>query len=482
MTSASPAAADVPATTVPAQPAATTAAGKITDDILRPVFAPMFALANVPWVLAFLSAAGLTGMLFTAFAFHCVEGIGIFGIESPVGWGNYIVTYVFWIGIAVSGTLVSSILFLFRQRWRNAINRSTEAMTVFAVSVAGLFPALHTGRPWCDYWLMPYPNTLHVWPQFKSPIIWDVFAITGYATASVIFFYLGLIPDLATVRDRAKNPLQKMIYGALALGWKGSASDWRHYERAYAQFAWLATPLVLGMHSTIATLLAVGDVPGWHATIFPPYFVSGAIYGGLAMALLLLVPLRAWSGLKEYITIDHLERLAKIMLACGLIVAYVYACEFYTAWYSESPYERGQFLWYRLAGAHHWAWLLMMTCNVAIPQLLWFRAVRRSLAGLVLVAIAVNIGMWFERFVITCLSLEADHLPSSWGYYRFSDWDWLLLAGSFGMFFTAFLGFIRFAPVIAIAELKSILLQPQHLTPNPAAAPAATPPGETTHV
>ncbi|MBA2480879.1 MAG: polysulfide reductase NrfD [Planctomycetes bacterium] len=434
-------------------------AAKITDDILAPVFKfPPFA-----WWGAFLTAAGLTGALFLAFALHCVEGIGIFGINSTIGWGNYIVTYVFWIGIAVSGTLVSSILFLFRQRWRNAINRSTEAMTVFAVSVAGLFPALHTGRPWVDYWLMPYPNDLDLWPQFKSPIIWDVFAITGYATTSVIFFYLGLIPDLATVRDRAKHPLQKMIYGALAMGWKGTASDWRHYERSYAQFAWLATPLVLGMHSTIATLLAVGQVPGWHSTVFPPYFVSGAIFGGLAMALALLIPMRAAFQLKQYITIDHLERIAKIMLACGLIVTYVYITEFFTAWYSESVYERGQFLWYRLSGPHAWAWILMQTCNTLIPQLLWFRSVRRSIGGLMFVALAINLGMWLERFVISCLSLEADHLPANWSYYTFSGWDWFILLGSFGMFFTMFLGFIRVAPVISIAEIKSVLLQPKRI-------------------
>jgi molybdopterin-containing oxidoreductase family membrane subunit len=436
-------------------PAGLTAA-KITDDII----APLFKFPPLMWWAAFLGAAGLTGALFTAFGLHCVEGIGIFGIESPVGWGNYIVTYIFWIAIAVAGTLVSSILFLFRQRWRNAINRSTEAMTVFAISVAGLFPAMHTGRPWVDYWLMPYPNDLSLWPQFKSPIIWDVFAITGYATTSVIFFYLGLIPDLATVRDRAKHPIQKMVYGALAMGWKGTAADWRHYERAYAQFAWLATPLVIGMHSTIATLLAVGDVPGWHATIFPPYFVSGAIFNGLAMALLLLIPLRKAFRFEDYITIDHLDKLAKIMFACSLFVTYVYICEFFSAWYSESVYERGHFLWYRIAGPHAWAWTCMILGNSICPQLLWIRAVRRSIPGLLFVAAMATQGMWFERFVISCMSLEADHLPSAWRYYSFTSWDWFILAGSFGMFFTMFLGFIRVAPIIAIAELKSVLLPP----------------------
>jgi molybdopterin-containing oxidoreductase family membrane subunit len=445
-------------TTDHAQPEGELTAARITDDII----APLFKFPPLIWWALFLTAAGLTGGLFFAFGLHCVEGIGIFGINSTMGWGNYIVTYIFWIAIAVAGTLVSSILFLFRQRWRNAINRSTEAMTVFAISVAGLFPAMHTGRPWVDYWLMPYPNDLSLWPQFKSPIIWDVFAITGYATTSVIFFYLGLIPDLATVRDRAKHPLQKMIYGALAMGWKGTAADWRHYERAYAQFAWLATPLVIGMHSTIATLMAVGDVPGWHATIFPPYFVSGAIFNGLATALLLLIPLRAAFKFERYITIGHLERLAKIMLLCSLLLTYVYSCEFYCAWYSQSPYEQAQFLWYRPFGEHSWAWITMMTCNVAIPQLLWFKQVRTSLVGLMMVAVAADIGMWFERFVIGCLSLEADQLPANWNYYSFTSWDWFILAGSFGMFFTMFLGFIRVAPSISIAELKSVLLVPHH--------------------
>jgi len=429
---------------------------KLTDDVI----APLFKLPPMAWHGAFMTANGFTLLLFLAFGMHCVEGIGIFGINNTVGWGNYIVTYIFWIAIAVAGTLVSSILFLFRQRWRNAINRSTEAMTVFAISVAGIFPAMHTGRPWTDYWFMPYPNDLSLWPQFKSPIIWDVFAITGYATTSIVFFYLGLIPDLATVRDRATNPIQKMVYGALALGWKGTASDWRHYERSYRQFAWLATPLVIGMHSTIATLVAAGDLAGWHATIFPPYFVDGAIFNGLGMALLMLVPLRIAYKFQRYITMDHLERLAKIMLVCSCILGYIYLTEFYCAWYGESIYERQHFLWYRIDGAHAWAWLFMIGGNVIVPQLLWVKSIRRSSAGLVLVGLCCLLGMWFERFVITDVSLELDFLPANWNYYSFSSWDWLILSGSFGMFFTMFLGFIRVAPIIAIAELKQTLFTP----------------------
>ncbi len=439
---------------------------KLTDDII----APLFRKPSIPWAMMFMVANLLTLGLFTAFGFHCVEGIGIFGIDDTVGWGNYIVTYIYWIAIAVAGTLVSSILFLFRQRWRNAVNRSTEAMTVFAVSVAGLFPAMHTGRPWTDYWLMPYPNDLSLWPQFKSPIIWDVFAITGYATTSVLFFYLGLIPDLATVRDRAKNPIQRMIYSALSLGWKGTASDWRHYERAYAQFAWLATPLVIGMHSTIATLVAAGDAPGWHATLFPPYFVDGAIFNGLGMALLMLIPLRFAFKFEKYITTDHLERLAKIMLLCSTILFYIYLNELYCSWFSESVYERQQFLWYRAYGPHAWAWYLMVGGNAILPQILWFKPLRRNLGVLVLVAIGSQIGMWFERFVITCMSLETDFIPASWDHYAFTGWDWFILCGSFGMFFTMFLGFIRVAPIISIAELKMTLFAPPPDTASTASA------------
>lgn len=432
-------------------------AKQITDDIVRPIFTP----PPFAWFGAFGTAASITGLLFLAIAMYCVEGYGIFGTNQPVNWGNDITTYIFWIGIAVAGTLVSAILFLFRQRWRTAVNRSTEAMTVFAVNIAGLFPLIHTGRPWVDFWLMPYPNDRLLWPNIKSPIVWDVFAISAYATTSIIFWYLGLIPDLATVRDRTTNKWQRMLYSVLAMGWRGGAKDWHHYERAYAQFAWISTPLVIGMHSTIAVLCAVGKVPGWHATIFAPYFVSGAIFGGLAMALCLLIPMRAFLKLEHYITIDHLEKLAKIMLGVGLLVLYVYVMEFFAAFYSENGYERYQFLW-RMTGDYSWCFWLMTTCNVLIPQLLWFKRVRRSLLGLMFVGLAVNVGMWFERFVIVSLSVMRDHLPSSWGHYAFTGFDWMVLIGSIGMFFTMFLLFVRAFPVISIAELKAVLLNSHH--------------------
>ncbi len=433
-------------------------AKQLTDDVT----APLFKLPNLIWFHGFGLAQMLAVLLFVAIGCYCVEGYGIFGTNQPVNWGNDITTYIFWIGIAVAGTLVSAILFLFRQKWRTAINRSTEGMTVMAIQIAGLFPLIHTGRPWVDFWLMPYPNDRYLWPNFKSPIVWDVFALTAYALCSIIFWYLGLVPDFATVRDRATRPWQRRIYSVLAMGWRGRAEDWNHFERAYAQFAWISTPLVLGMHSTIAILAAVGKVSGWHTTIFAPYFVSGAIFGGLAMAIVLLVPMRSMLKLERYITVDHLERLAKVMLATGLLVAYVYVMEFFAAWYTESPYEKHQFLVFRPTGEWAWGFWTMMTCNVAIPQLLWIKAVRRNLVALFLIAIAVNVGMWFERFVIIALSVMHDALPSTWGHYAFTGFDWMILAGSFGLFFTMILVFVRVAPVVSIAELKALLLRRSH--------------------
>jgi molybdopterin-containing oxidoreductase family membrane subunit len=437
-------------------------AQKITDDLT----APIFRRPSLAWAMAFLTSFGVMHLLVVAVAAYVWGGYGVFGVNSTVGWGNDIATYIYWIGIAVAGTLVSSILLLFRQKWRTGVNRATEAMTVFAINIAGLFPLIHTGRPWVDFWLIPHPNDLALYPQFKSPIVWDVFAITGYATTSVLFFYLGLIPDFATLRDRCPDTfigrLQRKVYAALSLGWKGTASNWRHYERAYSQFAWISTPLVIGMHSTIATLLAVSLVPGWHASCFPPYFVSGAIFGGLAMALLLLIPLRAGFKLHDYITTDHLDKLAKIMLGVGMIVTYIYGMEFFSAWYSESQFEKGQFL-YRLFGGHAWSFWLMLFCNVACLQLFWFPRFRRNVVTVFFVAFMVNIGMWLERFNIVVLSLEHDHLPVNWNHYAFTGFDYLLMAGSFGLFFTQFLGFIRVAPIVAIAEVKQTLLhKPDH--------------------
>ncbi len=436
-------------------------AAQITDDLTRDCLAFNPLRPPMGWAGAMALSKLLLFCFVAAIATYIIVGYGVFAPNNAVNWANDIASYVYWIGIAVAGTLVSSVLLLFRQRWRTGINRATEAMTVFAINIAGIYPLIHTGRPWVDYWLIPIPwGELGLWPQFKSPIMWDVFAITGYATTSVLFFYLGLIPDLATVRDRATG-IRKMIYSALSLGWRGTARDWAHYERAYHQFAWIATPLVIGMHSTIATLLAVSHVPGWHATIFPPYFVSGAIFGGLAMALIILVLMRQLMKLERYITLDHMERLAKIMLAVGMIVLYVYLMEFFAAWWSENQFERDQFL-YRVAGPHAWAFWLMVACNVGMIQLLWFKRCRRSLACLLLIGVAVNIGMWFERFNIIVLSLEHDHVPVNWSYIRFTAWDYLLLAGSFGLFMVQFIGFTRVAPVVAIAEVKATLLAGDH--------------------
>jgi Ni/Fe-hydrogenase subunit HybB-like protein len=439
------------------QPHAPLTAKQITDDLTRPIF----SLPGIHWLGGFLTAAGISGALFTAVLVYVVAGYGVFGVNNVVNWGNDIGTYIYWIAVAVAGTIVSSVLLLFRQKWRTGINRATEAMTIFAINIAGLFPLIHTGRPWVDYWLIPMPNDLGMWPQFKSPIMWDVFAITGYATASVLFFYLGLIPDFATVRDRATRKWQKLLYGMLAMGWKGTSSDWNHYERAYSQFAWIATPLVIGMHSTIATLLAVSHVPGWHATVFPPYFVTGAIFGGLAMAFVILVPLREMMKLKAYITEDHLERLAKILLACGLVVAYVYVMEAFAAWWSEVPAEREQFLW-RATGESAWSFWLMVACNVLPIQLLWLKRMRRDVRVLFAVGILVNVGMWFERYNIMALSLRHGQMPSEWTSYAFTAFDYMILAGSFGMFFTQFLLFVRVAPVVSIAEVKATLLGGSH--------------------
>jgi Ni/Fe-hydrogenase subunit HybB-like protein len=397
-------------------------------------------------------------MLFT-FTVQLVEGLGILGLNHPVMWGSYITNFVFWIGIGHAGTLISAILFLFRQRWRTSINRSAEAMTIFAVMCAGIFPLIHTGRPWVDFWLFPYPNDRYLWPQFRSPLMWDVFAISTYGTTSLIFWYLGLIPDFATVRDRCKNPVQRALYSLAAFGWKGTVRDWNHYERAYAQFAWIAAPLVLSVHSTVSFDFAVSKVPGWHTTIFPPYFVAGAIFGGFGMVVFLLVPMRKMLKLEKYITLNHLELCNKIILATSMIVGYAYSMEFFAAWFSESKYERSQFI-YRMTGPHAWVFWSMFLSNVVSPMFFWSKRIRRSLLGMWIVSIFVNIGMWFERANIFMLSLERDHIPANWNQWVGTTWDWLVCAGSFGMFLTLYLIYCKVMPTIAIAEIKSILVNP----------------------
>ncbi len=431
-------------------------AAQITDDITR----PLFTKPPLAWHGAIAAMQGLAGLLVIAIAAYCIEGYGIFGVNQPVNWGNDITTYIFWIGIAVAGTLVSSVLFLFRQTWRTAINRSTEAMTVFAVQIAGLFPLIHTGRPWLDFWLFPYPNDRVLWPQFRSPLMWDVFAISTYGTTSVIFWYLGLIPDFATVRDKCRvGSLKRAIYSLVSFGWKGTVKDWNHYERAYAQFAWISTPLVLSVHSTVSFDFATSKVPGWHTTIFPPYFVAGAIFGGFGMVVFLLAPMRSMLKLEKYITFTHLELCNKIILATSMIVGYAYAMEFFAAWFSESVYERSQFL-YRLTGPHAWVFWSMTLCNVVAPQFFWWKRVRRSLIAMWIISVFVNIGMWFERANIFMLSLERDHLPSSWDMWVGTTWDWMVVAGSFGWFMFLFLLYAKTMPTIAIAEIKSVLVNP----------------------
>jgi molybdopterin-containing oxidoreductase family membrane subunit len=352
--------------------------------------------------------------------------------------------------------LISAILFLFRQKWRTSINRFAEAMTIFAVMCAALFPGIHIGRVWLAYWLSPYPNQMSMWPNFRSPLLWDVFAVSTYATVSALFWYLGMIPDLATLRDRAKTTPRKLAYGIFALGWRGSARQWLHYERAYLILAALATPLVLSVHSVVSFDFAVSQVPGWHSTIFPPYFVAGAIFSGFAMVITLMVPARAFFGLKELVTVRHLENINKILLATSCMVGYAYAIEFFMAWYGGNSYERFAFI-NRAMGPYAWAYWTMVTCNVIVPHVFWFKRCRRTPWIMMIVAVLVNVGMWFERFVIIVTSLTRDFLPSSWGYFKPTAIDILMLVGSFGLFFTFFLLFCRYLPMVAMAEVKAVL-------------------------
>ena len=408
------------------------------------------------WYILFGVSGALTALLFAMVGYLVVKGIGVWGLNNPVGWAFDITNFVFWVGIGHAGTLISAILFLFRQKWRTAINRFAEAMTIFAVICAGLFPAIHIGRPWLAYWLFPYPNQMAMWPQFRSPLLWDVFAVSSYFAVSIMFWYVGMVPDLATLRDRATTRLRHAVYGVLSLGWRGSARHWHRYERAYLMLAALATPLVLSVHSVVSFDFAVSQLPGWHTTIFPPYFVAGAIFGGFAMVLTLLIPVRAIFGLHELITTRHLENMAKVILATGLIVGYAYGMEFFTAWYSGNPFEQFAFT-NRALGPYSWAYWTMVTCNVLVPQLFWFKRARTSPWLIMVVAMAVNVGMWFERFVIIVTSLSRDFLPSSWGSFTPSWVDLLTLLGSFGLFLTLFLLFIRFLPMLAMAEVKSVM-------------------------
>jgi len=411
---------------------------------------------SMGWVVGFGACFLVTMMLLYALGYLFLRGVGIWGINIPVGWGFAIVNFVWWIGIGHAGTLISAILLLLRQSWRNSINRFAEAMTLFAVACAGVFPGVHTGRPWLDYWMFPYPNTMQYWPQFRSPLMWDVFAVSTYFTVSLMFWFIGLIPDLATLRDRAENKYAQMIYGLLAMGWRGSARHWARYETAYLLLAGLATPLVLSVHTVVSFDFAIGIVPGWHTTIFPPYFVAGAIYSGFAMVLMLAIPIRKIYGLEDFITERHLQNSAKVMLATGWIVAYGYAIEAFMGWYGGNRYD-ASLLWNRLHGPYAFWYYMLLLCNIATPQLLWIRKMRTSPVWLFLISFVILTGMWLERFVIVVISLTRDFLTSSWGMYYPTRWDWMTFVGTIGMFLMAMFLFVRILPMISIFEIRQLL-------------------------
>ncbi len=431
--------------------------GKNYADVNNDVAKPLESFPTTKWWVCFGTALAAFGMGATLAALMFMRGLGVLGINQPNGWGSFIVTFVFWVGIGHAGTLISAILFLFRQKWRTAINRSAEAMTIFAVMTALLFPLIHTGRPWyAAFWLIPYPNQRQLWVNFRSPLLWDVFAVGTYFTISLLFWYIGLIPDIASIRDRAKNRIRKVIYTILSMGWRGSNRHWSHYEVAYLLLAGLSTPLVLSVHSVVSFDFAVSNLPGWHTTIFPPYFVAGAIFSGFAMVVTLLVIMREVFNMKNYVTIAHLERMNKIIMATGMMVGYAYACEFFIAWYSGSAFERFVFI-QRAFGPYWWAYWTMAICNAFIPQIFWWKKMRTNIAVMFVVSLFVNIGMWFERFVITITSLNQDFLPSSWALYVPSWFDWGIVTGSFGFFFIWFLLFVRVLPAIAMSEVKGVM-------------------------
>ncbi len=441
--------------------------GSVTDQISSIVLTQKVRRG---WLFGFSVSFVLFMMFMFAVTNLLVRGVGIWGVNVPVGWGFDIVNFVWWIGIGHAGTLISAILLLLRQDWRTSINRFAEAMTLFAVSCAGLYPIMHLGRPYLFYWLVPYVNTMGLWPQWRSPLIFDVFAVSTYATVSLLFWYVGLIPDLATLRDRAKTPLLKIVYGILAMGWRGSARHWQRYKTAYLLLAGLATPLVVSVHTIVALDFTIGIIPGWHTTIFPPYFVAGAIYSGFAMVCTLAIPLRRYYRLKDFITERHLDNMAKVMLVTGLIVCYGYIMEAFTAWYSGNLYERFMILTYRPLGPYaHTYWLLLL-CNCTVVQLFWFRYFRTHPIWLWCICIIINIGMWLERYVIVVTSLSADFLPSSWGMYHGTIWDYMTFYGSIGLFFSLLFLFIRVLPVIAIFEMRELVHEVQDRPETHAAA------------
>jgi Ni/Fe-hydrogenase subunit HybB-like protein len=427
----------------------------VTEEVSRIVLTSHTPLG---WFFGFMLAGGVVMMLLVALTWLFLKGPGIWAITIPVAWGFAIINFVWWIGIGHAGTLISAILLLFKQGWRNSINRFAEAMTIFAVVCAGLFPLIHVGRPWLGYWLFPYPNTMNYWPQFRSPLLWDVFAVSTYATISVVFWYIGMIPDLGTLRDRSQSKFGQFVYGLAAVGWRGSVRHWVRYETASLLLAGLATPLVLSVHSVISLDFSVALLPGWHTTIFPPYFVAGAIYSGFAMVLTLAIPIRRFYHLEDLITIRHIDNMGKVMLATGMIVAYGYSTEVFMSWYSASHWEYFM-MWNRMFGPMGWSYWVLITCNIALPQLMWIRRFRSNVGLMFLMSLIVNTGMWFERFVIVVTSLARDYLPSSWGTYRATKWDYMTFGGTLGLFTFLFFLFVRFLPMIPMSELRMMLPQ-----------------------
>ncbi len=427
--------------------------GTVTETVCGIVERRRFPLV---WYAAFAFSVLLVGVLLAMITLLVLKGIGVWGLNIPVGWGFAITNFVFWIGIGHAGTLISAILFLLRQKWRTSINRSAEAMTIFAVICAGIFPAIHLGRIWFLWWVFPLPLFQGVWPNFRSPLVWDVFAVGTYFAVSLMFWYTGMVPDLATLRDRAKTRARRIAFGIAALGWRGSHRHWHRFEKSYLLLAGLATPLVLSVHSVVSFDFAVSILPGWHTTIFPPYFVAGAIFGGFAMVLTLLIPCRRLFGLQELITLHHLENMGKVLLATGSMVGYAYAVELFTAWYSGNLYERFTAV-NRALGPYAGAYAAMIFCNVLAPQILWSKRLRTSPVALMAAAICVDAGMWFERYVIIVTSLHRDFVPSSWGQYWPTWVDLLTLAGSLGLFLMLFLLFIRYLPMVAMAEVKNVM-------------------------
>jgi Ni/Fe-hydrogenase subunit HybB-like protein len=425
----------------------------VTDKISGIILTPRTPIA---WFLGFAFGFSLLQLLLVSITYLLFKGVGIWGLNQPVGWGLDIINFVWWIGIGHAGTLISAVLLLFRQQWRMSISRAAEAMTIFAVACAAMFPLIHTGRPWLSaYWLFPYPNAMSIWPNFRSPLIWDVFAVSTYGTVSILFWYVGLIPDLASMRDRAKNRFAQVAYGMVAMGWRGSARHWQRYELASLLLAGLSTPLVLSVHTVVSFDFAVSVIPGWHATIFPPYFVAGAVYAGFAMVLTLMLPMRWLYGLDDYITVRHVDNMAKVTLVTGMIVFYGYLMEAFFGFYSANQFEAFM-ITNRMTGPYAPLYWFLITCNGVVPQLLWMKTFRTKAIPLFIVCMFVNVGMWLERFIIIPTSLHRDFMPSSWGMYFPSFWDWTTFAGTIGLFITLFYLFVRVLPMIAIFEVKTL--------------------------